>query len=129
MLLFAGKVGLMPADIAPHGLALGLAVRMPVAPPRPRRLPEESWENEGGSVPPQQSPHAAPRPAPSTGKQPHDTVAGCRHLAEEDLARALGTDTVHGRLKFEHSAAAWTQRGDLLEDLAGRRRRNAATRT
>lgn len=134
VLLLAGKVGPMPADKVPHELAPGLAVRMPerqsVAPARPRQSPEERWENEGGTIPPpSQSPRAAPRPAPSTGKQPQDTVAGCRHLAEKDLVRALGTDTVHGRLKFEHSAAIWTQRGDLLEDLAGRRRRSADARS
>ena len=129
MPLLAGKVGPMPAEDAPHGLALGLAVRMPerraVAPTQPQRSSDERWENEGGAMPPE-APCTAQRPPPSTGKQPHDTVAGCRHLAQEDLARALGTDTVHARLKFEHSAATWTERGNLLEDLAGRRRRNAA---
>jgi hypothetical protein len=58
-----------------------------------------------------------------------NTVAGCRLLAEGDLARALRTDTEQGRRKFEHSAATWTQRGDMLENLAGRRLKSGSAPT
>jgi hypothetical protein len=93
-------------DSSPHELAIGLTVRMP----------------DRASVAP------APPVRPSGNKQPQDTIAGCRLLAEGDLTRARDTDTDEGRRKFEHSAATWTRRGDMLEDLAGRRDRKSATK-
>lgn len=72
---------------------------------------------------------APPPTAPSKNKQSRDTIEGCRLLAKDDLARALGCDTDHGRLKFEHSAATWTERGDMLENLAGGRLRKGSARS
>lgn len=51
------------------------------------------------------------------GRQERDTAAGCRIRAEEDLRQAGSMDTDQGRRKFEHSAASWTARGDLLQRL------------
>lgn len=66
-------------------------------------------------------------PSMRQGKQPHDTAAGCRVRAEADLARADEMDTAHGRERFEHSAASWTARGDLLARLdASRAARESA---
>ena len=142
LLLLAGKVGPMPTQppthelSSTHELALGLAVRMPErASPAPaaarlRRPPEEGLEDEGEAMPsPPEPPHAEAQPARASGnKQPQDTIAGCRLLAEGDMARARDTDTDQSRRKFEHSAATWTRRGDMLEDLAGRRVRNLAAK-
>lgn len=50
-------------------------------------------------------------------KQPHDTAVGCRAFAQADLARATVTQTERGRAKFEHSAATWQARGDMLQRL------------
>ena len=51
------------------------------------------------------------------GKQPHDTAAGCRERAADDLARAQTMDTPARRAKLGESAAAWTRRGELLQRL------------
>jgi hypothetical protein len=51
------------------------------------------------------------------GRQSHDTAEGCHALAAADLLRADGTDTAMGRAKFEHSAASWSSRGDMLQRL------------
>lgn len=88
----------------------------------------QAWDNEGGAA-------AAPDPAPVGGgllprmrhdKQPQDTAAGCRVRAEADLAQAERMDTVNGRERFEHSAASWTARGDLLARLDASRATRAA---
>jgi hypothetical protein len=50
-------------------------------------------------------------------KQPQDTVEGCRTRATADLDRAARMDTYFGAVKLERSAAAWTERGDMLERL------------
>ena len=55
--------------------------------------------------------------APARNKQAHDTAAGCHAYAEADLERAGGMDTERGRAKFEHSAATWQARGDMLQRL------------
>ncbi|HWT11976.1 MAG TPA: hypothetical protein VN231_04420 [Allosphingosinicella sp.] len=47
-------------------------------------------------------------------KRPEDTPEGCRAFAAADLDRAAGLTGEHGRWRFEHSAAAWTTRADLL---------------
>ena len=84
----------------------------------------EDWDNEGGAVRPAAA-TAAPavkRGSRAAGLPPHrrsprDTVAGCRDAAEADLMKAAVMDTANGRLRHEHSAAAWTARGDLLQRL------------
>ena len=91
----------------------------------------QTWDNEGGSVP-------ARAPAPPKGgllplmrhtRQPQDTAAGCRLRAEADLKQAERMDTARGRERFEHSAACWTARGDLLARLdASRAARQAIER-
>lgn len=80
----------------------------------------QSWEDEGGAI-------RTHPPAPETdmllpltrqhSKQPQDTAAGCRIRAEADLEQAGRMDTAHGRERFEHSAASWTARGELLARL------------
>ena len=51
-------------------------------------------------------------------KRAEDTVAGCEALAASDLSRAAATDTSNGRLRFQHSAAAWQARADMLQRMA-----------
>lgn len=46
-----------------------------------------------------------------------DTAALCYGRAAADRALADATDTQHARRKFEHSAASWQERGDLLGRL------------
>ena len=53
-------------------------------------------------------------------RQPQDTVEGCRERAAADLAAAAALDASRGRWKFEHSAAAWTTRADMLARIEGR---------
>ncbi|MDB5671493.1 MAG: hypothetical protein JWO25_2452 [Alphaproteobacteria bacterium] len=50
-------------------------------------------------------------------KQPQDTIEGCRVRAAADRERAAAMDTHFGTVKLERSAAAWTERGDMLERL------------
>lgn len=88
----------------------------------------ENWDNEGGAVRPAA---AAPRASGTRAvapqrRAPRDTVAGCRESAESDLIQAAGMDTANGRLRFEHSAASWTARGDLLQRLDEGWRANGA---
>jgi hypothetical protein len=54
---------------------------------------------------------------PRAHKQPQDTAIWCRAQAEVDLAAAGASAVANGRLRFEHSAATWTKRADLLERL------------
>ena len=80
----------------------------------------QAWEDEGGAVPPRKSDAADSGLLTlmrQHGKQPQDTAAGCRIRAEADLEQAGRMDTAHGRERFEHSAASWTARGDLLARL------------
>ena len=46
-------------------------------------------------------------------KRPEDTPAGCRLLAAADMRRATVADG-HSSWRYEHSAAAWTARADML---------------
>jgi hypothetical protein len=46
-----------------------------------------------------------------------DTVAGCREMAAADLGRASLMDTTNGRRRMESSAASWTSRAELIQDL------------
>jgi hypothetical protein len=48
------------------------------------------------------------------GRRAEDTAAGCRTLAAASLASAALAALPNGRSRFEHSAAVWTQRADLL---------------
>lgn len=79
----------------------------------------ENWDNEGGLVRPAASAAAGSgtRAVAPERRASRDTVAGCRESAESDLLQAAGMDTANGRLRFEHSAACWTARGDLLQRL------------
>jgi hypothetical protein len=62
---------------------------------------------------------AVGRPAPQPRRRrPEDTPAGCRAFAAADLGRAAAQNIDRGRSRFEHSAAAWSARADLLERLA-----------
>ena len=47
----------------------------------------------------------------------HDTAAGCREMADADLARASLMDTANGRRRLESSASSWTSRAELIERL------------
>jgi hypothetical protein len=63
-------------------------------------------------------PDATHRPMPSRqGKRPEDTPAGCRARASADLCRAGELAGALPKARFEHSAAAWTARAELLERL------------
>ena len=46
-------------------------------------------------------------------RRPEDTPAGCRLLAAADLRRASRADR-SSSWRYEHSAAAWTARADML---------------
>ncbi len=50
-----------------------------------------------------------------SGKLSHDTVSGCRENARFDTAQADKMGTSNARSKYEHSAASWTARGDMLQ--------------
>ena len=63
-------------------------------------------------------------------KQVRDTVDGCRANARFDIAQAANMTSGNARLKYEHSAASWTERADLLQridDIHSRRLGAAAT--
>jgi hypothetical protein len=70
----------------------------------------ESDAPVGPGLHPPEHPHRAKKGA-------SDTVEGCRERAAADLASASGMDTANGRLRFEHSAAAWAVRADLIAGL------------
>ncbi len=53
-----------------------------------------------------------------SAKRPEDTAAGCRANADADLARATAPGAQHFRWRFEHSAAAWAARAELLDKEA-----------
>ena len=76
-----------------------------------------AWESEGGSlglrsVPPV---HQAYR----SQLAPQDTSEGCMAMAAADMARAAAEPEGWPRVKFEHSAVAWSRRAKLLEAAAG----------
>lgn len=72
-------------------------------------------------------PDATPKPAPEPRdhqpyvrkgpKQPSDTAEGCRENARGDTARAATMSNSNAKQKYEHSAASWTARADLLQRL------------
>jgi hypothetical protein len=51
---------------------------------------------------------------PHRGRRPEDTAAGCRGLAAASMAQAALAPIANGRSRYEHSAATWTKRADLL---------------
>lgn len=71
------------------------------------------WESEGGSLALTTIlPTAALRRARGA---PQDTSDGCHAMAAADMARAAGEAPGWARIKFEHSAVAWSRRAKLLE--------------
>ena len=50
-------------------------------------------------------------------KQPHDTIEGCRESARLDSERAATMTGANARSKYEHSAASWTARADVLQQI------------
>ena len=50
-------------------------------------------------------------------KQPHDTIEGCRESARLDSERAATMTGGNARSKYEHSAASWTARADVLQQI------------
>lgn len=64
---------------------------------------------------------------PHRGRRPEDTAEGCRGLAAASMAQAVLAPIVNGRNRYEHSAATWTKRADLLAQIeAGHAQRIAA---
>jgi hypothetical protein len=63
------------------------------------------------------APDAIADESPRAHKQPQDTAIWCRAQAAIDMAAAGASAVANGRLRFEHSAATWTKRADLLERL------------
>ena len=67
------------------------------------------WETEGGSL-------GVTRVAPAeTRLEPQDTAEGCMAMATADMLRAASAPDGWPRVKFEHSAVAWSRRAKLLE--------------
>ena len=56
-------------------------------------------------------------PQQRRAKAPQDTAGGCRDRATADLALAATMDTDNRRLRFEQSAAAWSQRAQMIQRL------------
>jgi hypothetical protein len=77
----------------------------------------EVRDDEGGATRAAAAAQSGVRGVPPHRRSPRDTVAGCRDAAASDLLQAANMDTANGRLRFEHSAASWTARGDLLQRL------------
>lgn len=50
-------------------------------------------------------------------KQPHDTIEGCRESARLDSERAATMTGANARSKYEYSAASWTARADVLQQI------------
>ena len=80
-------------------------------------IPDESglavWEGEGGSLglmSRPQRPHAR-----RARRAPQDTAEGCMAMARADMARAAEAQSGWPRIRFEHSAVAWSRRADLLD--------------
>lgn len=77
------------------------------------------WVGEGGALAAPADP--APvfqRSLPPRGhRQPQDTAQGCRDRASADLVRAADSPAGQPRWRYEHSAAAWTHRANLLDRI------------
>jgi hypothetical protein len=71
------------------------------------------WEDEGGSL------ATAAGQTPSLSRRarraPQDTAEGCHAMAAADMARAALEPAGWARIKFEHSAVAWSRRAEELE--------------
>jgi hypothetical protein len=77
-----------------------------------------NWDNEGGAlirdVPGAVLAPARARLSPIT-RQARDTPAGCRKRALADLDRAAAEAPGRPGWLYEHSAATWLQRAEMLE--------------
>ena len=64
-------------------------------------------------------PDDATLPPAATGrrKRPEDTPEGCRSFAADDRDRAATFTVDQARGRYERSAAAWTERAELLDRL------------
>jgi len=71
------------------------------------------WESEGGSL--ELTKILPVRPASRARRAPQDTSDGCHAMAAADMARAALEAEGWSRIKFEHSAVAWSRRAKLLE--------------
>lgn len=60
---------------------------------------------------------ASPRYLRKGPREPSNTPEGCREKARLDLAQAATLSNCNARLKYEHSAASWTARADLLQQI------------
>lgn len=71
------------------------------------------WESEGGSL--ELTTILPARPASRARRAPQDTSDGCLAMAAADMARAALEAEGWPRIKYEHSAVAWSRRATLLE--------------
>jgi hypothetical protein len=71
-----------------------------------------NWEDEGGSHAPFGK-EALPPNGPNR-RAPQDTADGCVAMAAADMARAALEPEGWPRIKWEHSAVAWSRRAKLL---------------
>ena len=71
------------------------------------------WESEGGAL--GLTVVLPVRPASRARRAPQDTSDGCHAMAAADMARAALEAEGWERIKFEHSAVAWSRRAKLLE--------------
>ena len=72
------------------------------------------WETEGGSL------EMATLVSLGPGRRaPQDTADGCMAMAAAGMARAAEATEGWPRIKFEHSAVAWSRRAKLLEAHKG----------
>ena len=72
-----------------------------------------NWEDEGGSLA-----HLGKEALPASRasrRAPQDTADGCVAMAAADMARAALAPEGWPRIKWEHSAVAWSRRAKLLE--------------
>ena len=84
----------------------------------------DDWFNEGGAI---ASLPAVRRSTLSRRKRPEDTAEGCRDHAADDLRRAAALTGDHIRWRFEHSAAAWTARAEMLGRIEAKFQARAAS--
>ena len=70
--------------------------------------PEYPWVNDASTL--------NPAPGPLL-KERRDTAEGCRDRAAADLLAAVAMTTSHGRHMLEQSAAAWSIRAELLQQV------------
>jgi len=80
------------------------------------------WEGEGGAL--GALPLMPGLPVRRARRAPQDTAEGCMAMAAADMARAALEAEGWPRIKFEHSAVAWSRRAEMLEAAE----RKAATR-